>query len=94
MKDSFKRILGDTPIFYNPKIKYDAVPFDLITLEHFIPALNYAIGKAEKELNNIRENPNTPNKYGWTPIYRAAYWGDTEIVKILAPLTDNPNAPD
>ena len=29
-----------------------------------------------------------------TPIYMAAENGHTEIVKILAPLTDNPNAPD
>ena len=28
------------------------------------------------------------------PIYKAAWNGHTEIVKILAPLTDNPNAPD
>ena len=31
---------------------------------------------------------------GETPIYRAASFGDTEIVKILAPLTDNPNSPN
>ena len=30
----------------------------------------------------------------WTPIYWAAYHGHTEIVKILAPLTENPNAPN
>ena len=30
---------------------------------------------------------------GVTPILRAAQDGCTEIVKILAPLTDNPNAP-
>ena len=29
-----------------------------------------------------------------TPIYWAARNGHTEIVKILAPLTDNPNAPN
>ena len=31
---------------------------------------------------------------GETPIYWAAWKGNTEIVKILAPLTDNPNAPN
>ena len=30
----------------------------------------------------------------YTPIYWAAKNGHTEIVKILAPLTDNPNAPN
>ena len=39
-------------------------------------------------------NPNAPNKLGDTPIHCAAYYGHTEIVKILAPLTDNPNVPD
>ena len=29
-----------------------------------------------------------------TPIHEAAQNGHTEIVKILAPMTDNPNAPD
>ena len=30
----------------------------------------------------------------FTPIYQVAKNGHTEIVKILAPLTDNPNAPN
>ena len=34
----------------------------------------------------------TPDKDGWTSIHLAAENGHTEIVKILAPLTDNPNA--
>ena len=38
-------------------------------------------------------NPNAPKNDGSTPIYWAAVWGHTEIVKILAPLTDTPNAP-
>ena len=29
-----------------------------------------------------------------TPIFQAALKGHTEIVKILAPLTDNPNTPN
>ena len=33
-------------------------------------------------------------KKGDTPIYWAAYNGHTEIVKLLAPLTDYPNAPN
>ena len=39
-------------------------------------------------------NPNAPDKCGRTPIYWAACWGHTEIVKILATLTENHNAPD
>ena len=34
------------------------------------------------------------NCAGVTPIYLAAFYGYTDIVKILAPLTDNPNAPN
>ena len=29
-----------------------------------------------------------------TPIHKAVWFGHTEIVKILVPLTDNPNAPN
>ena len=36
---------------------------------------------------------NFADNCGETPIYRAAWQGHTEIVKILAPLTINPNAP-
>ena len=51
----------------------------------------------------LTENPNAPNIYGRTPIHEAARWSHIsfsnswkyrEIVKILAPLTDHPNAPD
>ena len=48
----------------------------------------------------LTNNPNTPdpnafnNKYGDNPILRAASYGHTKIVKILAPLTDTPNVPN
>ena len=34
------------------------------------------------------------NNQGYTPIYWAAHYGHVEIVKILTPLTKNPNAGD
>ena len=37
------------------------------------------------------DNNNVPDENGWTPIYRAAYNGNTEVIKILAPLINNPN---
>ena len=40
------------------------------------------------------DNPNPSGFYGITPIHKEPQNGHTEIVKILAPLTDNPNAPD
>ena len=50
--------------------------------------------KTVQILAPLTDNPNTPLKYGETPIYSAALFGQTEIVKILAPLADNPNAPN
>ena len=45
-------------------------------------------------LGSIMPNPNATNRAdGWTPIHEAASCGKSEIVKILAPLTVNPNAP-
>ena len=37
-------------------------------------------------------DPNAPDKDGWTPIHHAANNGQTDIVKVLVNLTDNPNA--
>ena len=42
----------------------------------------------------MTDYPNALNRIGFTPICSAALFGHIEIVKILAPLTDNPNAPD
>ena len=39
----------------------------------------------------LTDNSNAPNT-GKTPIYQAALNGHTEIVKILVPLTNDPNA--
>ena len=43
------------------------------------------------------DNPNAiapaDDESGETPIFWASQYGQTEIVKILAPMTDNPNAP-
>ena len=47
-----------------------------------------------KILAPLTENPNAPDRNGYTPIICAAHNGHTEIVKILVPLTDNPNAPN
>ena len=47
-----------------------------------------------KILAPLTDNPNAPNRKGFTPIHHAASQGYTEIVQILAPLTDNPNVPN
>ena len=46
-----------------------------------------------KEYLKIK-NPNAPDEFGNTPIMLATCAERTELVKILAPLTDTPNAPD
>ena len=48
--------LKNNPFINRPKYKHGAVPFNDIELEHFIPALDYAITKAEKNLEFIIKN--------------------------------------
>ena len=52
--------LKNNPFINRPKHKHGAVPFDDIKLEHFIPALDYAIAEAEKNLEFIKNNPESP----------------------------------
>ena len=49
--------LENNPFINRPQHKHGAVPFDAIKLEHFIPALDYAIAEAEKNLESIKSNP-------------------------------------
>ena len=49
--------------------------------------------KIVKILFPLTKNPNIPTKYGETPIFTAALFGNKEIIEILAPLTDYPKAP-
>ena len=52
--------LKNNPFINRPKHKHGAVPFDDIKLEHFIPALDYAITEAEKNLESIKNNAESP----------------------------------
>jgi len=40
--------------------RYEAAPFDLIKTEHFIPAIDLLINNAEKEIERISRNPESP----------------------------------
>ena len=40
---------------------------------------------------SLADNSNDSNKHGMTPIYQTTQERHTEIVKFLAPLTENPN---
>ncbi len=39
----------------------EAVPFQLIQLEHYVPALEYGISKARKNVENLKSNTEVPN---------------------------------
>ena len=52
--------IDKNPFINKPQHKHGAVPFDDIKLEHFIPALDYAISEAEKTLESIKSNPESP----------------------------------
>ena len=52
--------LENNPFLNKPHHKYGAVPFDAIRLKHFIPALDHAIVEAQKIMESIKNNPDTP----------------------------------
>ena len=52
--------LKNNPFINRPQHKYGAVPFDDIQLDHFIPALDYAISEAENTLKSIKNNSDSP----------------------------------
>ena len=51
--------------------------------------LCYELSDEDSEI--LAPHPNAPNKDRLTPLYWAEFNSHTEIVKILVPLTDNPN---
>lgn len=42
------------------KLKFDAIPFDEIKREHFLPAVEYAIEVAKQNIDKIKNNPELP----------------------------------
>ena len=52
--------LETNPFINRPQHKHGAVPFDDIKMEHFIPAVDHAISEAEKALESIKNNSDTP----------------------------------
>ena len=51
---------ADNPLINPPKLKYDAVPYHLIKIEHFKPAADHACTLAKQELTSIETNPDSP----------------------------------
>ena len=52
--------IENNPLVKQSPHKYGAVSFDEIKQEHFIPALEYAIKDAEKILDEVKNNTDTP----------------------------------
>ena len=52
--------IENNPLVKPSPHKYGAVPFNEIKQEHFIPALEYAIKDAEKILDEVKTNTDTP----------------------------------
>ena len=48
--------LENNPLILKSNLKYGAIPFNEIKLEHFMPALEYSINQAEKNLEQIINN--------------------------------------
>ena len=72
-----------------PFLKLQKLCFCTFEIAHFLILEHCATFK-----KTLYEKPDAPDEDGNTPIYWAAFKGHTDIVKILAPLIDNPNAPN
>ena len=48
--------LENNPLILKSNLKYGAIPFNEIKLEHFMPALEYSINQAEENLEQIINN--------------------------------------
>ena len=51
------------PIIQNSTYKHGAIPFNAIKLEHFIPALDFAIEGAKNKLEEVKKNPEPPSAF-------------------------------
>ena len=49
------------PFFTDWKTKYQAIPFDLIKLEHFMPAIEEYLKQAREKAKALKDSSETPN---------------------------------
>lgn len=55
-----KELIKDNPLCAPYETPFDAVPYDRITLAHFIPAVKEGIRREEEEIEEICNNPQQP----------------------------------
>ena len=53
--------IKNNPFFEDFGNEYDAIPFDKIRTEHFLPAVKASIKEAKKNLKSIKNNSEAPN---------------------------------
>ncbi|MFH1158982.1 MAG: M3 family metallopeptidase [Pseudomonadota bacterium] len=52
--------LKNNPLINPPHLPYDAPPLDVVKAEHFMPAVQYALASAKKEIEDIKNNDAPP----------------------------------
>ena len=82
LKDSFKRILGDTPIFYNPKIKYEKYQNNKLKVYEKNILENYLICKHNK-FNDNRIIALLKNSRGLSYFLNGFQLNQKDIVKFV-----------
>lgn len=58
--DTLPETLRDNPLVNPPDLPYGAPAFDRIKIEHFMPALDWALAKAREEIEVIKTNDDLP----------------------------------
>ena len=82
LKDSFKRILGDTPIFYKPKIKYEKYQNNKLKVYEKNVLENYLICKHNK-FNDNRIIALLKNSRGLSYFLNGFQLNQKDIVKFV-----------
>lgn len=67
--------LKDNPFMQVWNTPFQTPPFDLIKTEHYLPAFEFGIAEAKKDIENIKNNPQTPSFANTiVALDRAGFW--------------------
>ncbi|PJB70997.1 MAG: M3 family peptidase [Alphaproteobacteria bacterium CG_4_9_14_3_um_filter_47_13] len=59
--ENFNAAASDNPLINPPALPYGAPAFDRIKTEHLEPAIDWAIAELQKEIEDIKNNPDMPS---------------------------------